>query len=1053
MALSERIYSKQTGLTNLYVFSVEPQGFVIVSALGDILAYSPVSIMPPRDALPDHISYWIDLYNEAIDHLFEHPEQRKETTRSQTTVEPLLTSCWNQGCFHNEACPVDHSGPCQHVEAGCVAIAMAQIMYYHKSPLTGNGEMTYTCVPYGTLTANFGQTTYQWEEMVDTLHESNPAVATLVSHCGISVRMKYSSNGSGAHSQTVPEALQHYFYYPAASYDKRVNYDDEQWEKMIRNDLDKQHPVFYDGTSSLGEHAFVCDGYDDNGMFHFNFGWKGIADGYYTINSPYGFSIDQSIVHNIFPVDNIPIHSDSHGIIYVTPDGTGDGSSWAQATSELQLALLKSTMDNSKIWVKEGTYTGNPDEEFAFTPLLGCKLYGGFKGDEPYDYDLSQRDLDAHPSILDGSHTQGVIGETTHNNDLIIIDGFTIQNGNAKHGGGILLSSNTLIRNCKFCYNHAQSYGGAISQFYLTKLRTILVEDCEFFANEANSGGAIVDYGNTSFSRCVFHYNHAINDGGGVYCISYGAHSHFFNCTFSNNLARQGGGIAVFTTRGPSLWNCLINNNTAETGGGCYITKNTDLYNCTIVKNEASEAYGGVYCDCPADIRNCIIWGNTNNGESAQIGPNLNYSYSAVENDPSERGNNYNIKSENDGNEPAFYVRFKNPILIAGSEGQGGDWRLQPNSPCIDRVDDIANQPSTDLDDNPRHRHNKVDLGAYESDVAAGIISNYLCDEEPYYYQDSLLSDLGCYSFPFPGNPYDSLVIVEMIMPPNPVKLSETICENETYDFFGTLLNQSGTYQTVHQCVGYKLHLTVNSIQVVHLQEEICDHDIYDFFGTPLTETGHYSHINDCKRYELDLTVKPTPLTTVWLTETICEGDIYDFHGRLLVDEGHYSAFRDCNQYELDLTVAPLFKLHCSHDTIVRYQDPVTLSAWGADTYLWSTGDTTSSITVSPVIDMTYTVRGFSEEGCEVTKTIDVKVTMDTEEIVLFPNPAQNILNVYMPLIDEVEILNLFGECVRHAQVERDVATLDVSNLPNGIYIVHVRELYKHFYRTFVICH
>ncbi len=100
MALSEKIGSNQSsGQTNLYVFSIEPQGFVIVSALGDILAYSLVSNMPSSNTLPDHITYWLNLYNESTDQLVMHPEQRKEPTRSQTAVEPLLTSCWGQGCY------------------------------------------------------------------------------------------------------------------------------------------------------------------------------------------------------------------------------------------------------------------------------------------------------------------------------------------------------------------------------------------------------------------------------------------------------------------------------------------------------------------------------------------------------------------------------------------------------------------------------------------------------------------------------------------------------------------------------------------------------------------------------------------------------------------------------------------------------------------------------------------------------------------------------------------------------------------------------------------
>lgn len=1055
MALSERIGSNQSGLTNLYVFSVEPQGFVIVSALNDVLAYSFTSSMLKSDALPSHIAYWLDLYNETTDILFEHPEQKKEPTKSQTAIEPLLTSCWGQGCYHNEACPVGN-GPCQHVEAGCVAIAMAQIMYFHKSPSNGKGALTYVCPPYGNLTADFESTYYQWESMADTLHESNPAVATLVFHCGVAVKMKYSSNGSGAYSQDAPNALQNYFYYPAASYASRGNYDDEQWQRIIKNDLDRQHPVYYAGTSSLGGHAFVCDGYDCNGKFHFNFGWDGVADGYYTLNSPYGFSDNQAIVHNIFPIDNIPIHSDSHGIIYVTSDGTGDGSSWAQATSELQLALLKSTMDDSKIWVKEGTYTGNTEEEFAFTPLLGCKLYGGFKGDEPYDYDLSQRDFETHPSILDGSQAQGVIGEISYNNGAIIIDGFTIQNGTAEHGGGILLLSNTQIRNCKFCHNHARSYGGAISQYYLTKPRTILIEDCEFFDNEAGYGGAIADYGNTSFSRCIFHDNYALNDGGGAYCITNGAHSHFFNCTFSNNTARQGGGIAIFTSRGPTLWNCLISNNTAEAGGGCYLTKNADLYNCTIVKNEATEAYGGIYYDIPADIRNCIVWGNTSPDGDIQIGPLQTYTYCAVQDRLTATDNNFNAAPENDSDSTAFYVRFKDPEVVAGSTGYGGDWRLQSNSLCIDRGDNITGQPEFDLDGSPRFRHRSIDLGAYESNTATHFIEAFYCEHTPYYYQDSLIPGIGYYSFLYPDNAYDSLVILHMINPPATVFHVEEICENEAFDFFGTQLNEAGVYYKTVDCTTHELELSIKPLDHVSMKKVICKDETFDFFGTILNEAGTYYDTVDCIAYRLDLNVKP--LVNHHMEESICEGETYNFFGRSLHEEGHYSAFIDCHFYELDLTINQPPTLHCCNDTLVKRYNPAFLYASGADTYLWSTGDTTDHIIVYPKENMSYTVTGFSKFGCKSTASI--KVTIDHsgeadpgDEIFIYPNPANDRVEIYAPLIDEVEVYDLYGFRMEQIEAGREAVTLDVSRYINGVYIIHVRQLNNHDYKKLVIQH
>jgi len=1055
LTLNEEIKSHQTSLTNLYVFSVEPQGFVIVSALGDILAYSLVSPLPPSNTLPDHIRYWLNLYNEATDHLIKQPELRKEPRRSQTTVEPMLTSCWGQGCYHNEACP-SGNGPCQHVEAGCVAVAMAQIMYYHKFPSKGKGSLTYACPPYGNLTADFENTNYQWESMADTLHESNPAVATLIFHCGVAVKMKYSSNGSGAHSQSVPDALQCYFLYPAASYVSRANYDDELWQRIIKNDLDRRYPVYYAGSSNLGGHAFVCDGYDGSGKFHFNFGWDGVADGYYTLDSPYGFSGSQSIVHNIFPIENTPIHSDSHGIIYVAPDGTGDGSSWAQATSELQHAIFKSTTDSSKIWVKEGTYTGKPEEEFAFTPLLGCKLYGGFKGDEPYDYDLSQRDFEAHPSILDGSQAQGVIGEITSNNDLIIIDGFTIQNGNTEQGGGILLLSNTHIRNCKFYHNHAQSYGGAISQYSLTKPRTILIEDCEFFDNEANFGGAIADYGHTTISRCVFHDNRALNDGGGSYCITYGAHSFFFNCTFNNNIARQGGGIAVYTSQGPTLWNCLINNNTAETGGGCYSTRNTNLYNCTIVKNKATENYGGVYYDSPADIRNCIVWGNTSPDGDIQIGPLQTYTYCAVQDGFTEMDNNFNTAHENDGDSTAFYVRFRDPAVIAGNTGYGGDWRLQPNSLCINRGDPITGQPEIDLDGNPRLKHESVDFGAYESNTATHFIEDFFCEYSPYYYQDSLIPSIGYYSFLYPNNTYDSLVILHMINPPATMFHSEEICESETFDFFGTQLNEAGFYYKTVDCITHELELSIKPLHSEVLHEEICEDETFEFNGTLLNETGTYYDTVDCIAYRLKLTVKP--LISHQLEESICEGESYNFFGRYLHDEGHYSAFNDCQFYELDLTVNPNSTVICCNDTLVKRYSPAFLYASGADTYLWSTGDTTDHIIVYPIENKCYTVTGFSKLGCESTArcyvTIEHSENGDSgDDIVIFPNPADDKVEIYAPLIDEVEVFNLYGTRIEQIQAGREAIALDISRYINGVYIIHVRQLNNHDYKKLIIRH
>lgn len=1058
LTLSEEIKSKQTGQTNLFVFLIEPKGYVIVSALNDVLAYSLNSTLPTSAELPDNIAYWFELYNEQTDYLLQHPDQVKKPTKHEHSVGPLLTSIWGQGCYHNAACPNDDLGPCQHAEAGCVAVAMAQIMYYHKQPINGVGSMTYNHPPYGFLSANFG-ITYQWDQMADTLHENNPAVAKLIYHCGVSVKMKYSANSSGASNQSAVNALHQFFFYPLSTLCNRTDFSDEDWSTLITNDLDKQLPVYYSGKSSLGKHAFVCDGYDTNGLFHFNFGWDGVADGFYTIDSPYGFADLQCCIHNIIPIASIPIQSDSHGIIYVTPDGNGDGSSWENATSDLQAAVYKSLINNDTIWVKEGTYQGEPNENYAFNLLGYCQLYGGFKGDEPYDYDLSLRDFEAHPSILDGSHTQGVINMSTEFIDghSSLIDGFTIQNGYASLGGGMLSKCRTHIKNCKFCYNYARTNGGGLALHSTSDLGETIIENCEFFGNEANNGGGLYDNGDSQYSHCHIHDNFARQDGGGVFVSGNNDNkdSEFLHCIVNNNMAQNnGGGLFAKDNSLCTFWSCLICNNTAQDGGGVVMSGNSNLYNCTIVKNEAIEEYGGVFslsnAKSQSTIKNCIIWGNTSADGDIQIGPSKNLYLCAVQDDGTE--SNFNTSVENDGGLPRFYVRFRNPNVSAGITGQGGDWRLQSNSLCINRGTSINNQPETDLEGNPRLKHGNIDLGAYESDVATQFTDVYYCENEPYYYQDSLFSELGYYTFLFPSQPYDNLLVIQMQNPPPTVFLYEMICENETYDFFGTLLSETGQYITTDRCVTYSLKLTVKPLDSITMNEEICDGETYDFFGTPLQETGHYSTIVDCKTYELDLTVNPTQLP-VFKEEEICEGESYEFFGRTLRYAGHYSNTIDCTTYHLDLTVNPLPDLHCSSDTVVEYGNLVQLHAFGADSYLWSTGDTTSSITVYPVADRTYTVQGFSKSGCSDMASVTLKISDAIDETILYPNPAENKVKIYMPLIEEVEVFNPLGILMDHVKTNREVVELDTSAYPSGVYVVHVRQLNNHNYSKLIIQH
>ena len=204
----------------------------------------------------------------------------------------LVQTKWDQKDPYNLYCPEAANGPGGRCYAGCVATAMSQMMKYWNHPIHGTGSHTYNSggpgyPSYPGLSANFGETTYDWDNMPIYLSNNSPqeqieAVATLMYHCGVSVNMMYAPDGSGAYSQDVPQSIRQYFSYTnQAVYRSRDSYTYDVWASMLKESFDMGWPLYYSGQSSEGGHAFVCDGYDDNGLFHYNWGWSGSGDDYY----------------------------------------------------------------------------------------------------------------------------------------------------------------------------------------------------------------------------------------------------------------------------------------------------------------------------------------------------------------------------------------------------------------------------------------------------------------------------------------------------------------------------------------------------------------------------------------------------------------------------------------------------------------------------------------------------------------------------------------------------------------------------------------------------
>ncbi len=278
---------------NLYIFSSE-NGYMILpddDRVTPLLGYSD-SGSPFTDDNPE-LNYWLECYNEEIAIIKatrnEEDFSTPRMTKKRDAISPLLMTEWNQEAPYNLLCPkVD----AHETVTGCVATAMAQVMKYHNFPSKGKGTHSYYWEPGKTeLSFDYDNTPFQWDLMTDrydskSSEESKEAVATLMLGCGISVNMHYEPGGSGAATTRMGEALIDIFgYSPSLWMPNRVFYGYYEWEDMIYADLALGLPVLYSGAGTAGGHQFVCDGYSEDGYFHFNWGWGGLSNGYFLLTA------------------------------------------------------------------------------------------------------------------------------------------------------------------------------------------------------------------------------------------------------------------------------------------------------------------------------------------------------------------------------------------------------------------------------------------------------------------------------------------------------------------------------------------------------------------------------------------------------------------------------------------------------------------------------------------------------------------------------------------------------------------------------------------------
>ena len=300
-----------TAYNNLYIFNAtDGNGFVIMAADDrscPILGYSDKGIFR-TDSIAPQVADWLLAYDREIDYLITNNIPATEDIanewqclrngtslpiRNTRSVSPLLQTTWNQTPYYNLFCPFDEDEE-EYTVTGCVATAMAQVLKYWEYPNVGIGSHSYYDLNYGWQSADF-ETIIYWNEMPAALSASSTimqklSVASLMRLCGVSVNMQYGLESSGISNMesVVSAMINHFNYVPNLTLVTKNNYSsDTQWMNLLKNELDNARPVLYKGTNAdeTAGHAFVCDGYNNNNYFHFNWGWNGTYDGYFQVSS------------------------------------------------------------------------------------------------------------------------------------------------------------------------------------------------------------------------------------------------------------------------------------------------------------------------------------------------------------------------------------------------------------------------------------------------------------------------------------------------------------------------------------------------------------------------------------------------------------------------------------------------------------------------------------------------------------------------------------------------------------------------------------------------
>lgn len=272
--------------SRLYIFNNSRGGFIV--AAGDdempaLLGYTDNGAFDPDNIPPG--------MNDLLKVMASRGVKRSTPKTNRENINRIVTCTWNQDSPFNNDCPEVNGEKCM---TGCMATAIAQVMYSWKQPAKGKGSKTYYWESGGReLSFNYDQNPWDWNNMIDSYASNGgtavqrAAVANLMYSVGVAINMMYGPTASGAYDSDAGAGMVNYLGYdPSLRLMQHDSMSDDAWDNLIYNQLATGHPIVYTGLSQAGGHAFVCDGYNaSDGFYHINWGWGGMCDGFYPLNN------------------------------------------------------------------------------------------------------------------------------------------------------------------------------------------------------------------------------------------------------------------------------------------------------------------------------------------------------------------------------------------------------------------------------------------------------------------------------------------------------------------------------------------------------------------------------------------------------------------------------------------------------------------------------------------------------------------------------------------------------------------------------------------------